>query len=69
MGRRRALVEALFEEIATRVGDEEKEFAVGWWYENRVRLFGQEQADVAVEAVDEGNLKGKGKARELTARL
>lgn len=71
MGRRRALAEALFEEIAARVGDEEKEFAVRWWYENRVRLLGQAEADVVggAEEEGEGKGKGKGKARELTARL
>ena len=61
---REELVRALFQEIATRVGDEEKEYATRWWYEHKGELLG------GVGTTDEKvEVKGKGKARELVARL
>ena len=54
--RRRELAEALFLEIAQRVGDEAKETAMRWWFEEGKGLVGEVG-------------KGKGKEREISARL
>ena len=70
--RRRELVEALFEEIAQRTGDQEKEYAVRWWYDNRARLLGEEIQDESVleRIINAGYLDSlKGKSKELMARL
>ncbi|KAF7796270.1 hypothetical protein EIP86_007445 [Pleurotus ostreatoroseus] len=69
--RRRELVDALFEEIAQRTGDLEKEYAVRWWYDNRGRLLGEEAQDGGVleRILNAGYLDLKGKGKELMARL
>lgn len=56
-------MQALFKEISENVGDQEKEFAVRWWYEHRDQMGGVEE----VEKRREG--KGKGKEREVVSRL
>jgi hypothetical protein len=37
---RRSLVEALQLELLNNIGDEQKEFAMRWWYEHRDELLG-----------------------------
>lgn len=58
------LVQTLFEELLN-VGDEEKEYAIWWWGEHKVRLQRVDQED----GREEVDVKGKGKERETTARL
>ena len=71
VGRQEA-VNALFEEISERVGDEGKEFAMRWWDENKARLqraiggVGSVEGDV-LTSVERGN--GKGKEPEVISRL
>lgn len=44
---RKTLVEDLFSEILERIGDQEKEFVMRWWYDERDGLVGSENIDVA----------------------
>ncbi len=55
------LVQALFKEISENVGDQEKEFAVRWWYEHRDQMGRIDQV--------EARIQGKGKEREIISRL
>ncbi|KAI0345822.1 hypothetical protein BDW22DRAFT_1353428 [Trametopsis cervina] len=69
------LVNALFEEISERVGDEGKEFAMRWWNQNKRRMkeaitghnvsAGPDDVDVDSRLL----VKGKGKERETVSRL
>ncbi|KAK7048188.1 hypothetical protein R3P38DRAFT_3256846 [Favolaschia claudopus] len=53
----RELVEAMYEEISERVGDQEKEVVLRWWYENR-RAFGNDLL-VGGPEVKEGSGEGE----------
>ena len=58
---RQEIVKALFEEVLS-VGDEEKEFAIRWWGDWKARSRIKEGGIV-------GNYVGKGKGKEVVARL
>lgn len=58
------IVKVLFEELL-RVGDEEKEYVIWWWGEQKGRLKGNRTSET--EEVGEG--KGKERATEVVARL
>ena len=58
-------MQALFKEISENVGDQENEWAMRWWYENR-ELMGR--VEVSVDGGQEVG-KGKGKEKEVLARL
>lgn len=71
VGRQEA-VNALFEEISERAGDEGKEFAMRWWDANKGRFERAIGGDNSVEgdvltSVERGNEKGK--EPEIISRL
>lgn len=57
---RRELAKEAFKEIMENVGDREKEYCMRWWEGQRYRLEG---------VTEEVNGKGKGRARDLSARM
>lgn len=53
---REELVQALFKAILQDVGDAEKEYAIGWWLENREALAGERDSLLHDSQETEGNL-------------
>lgn len=65
---RKELVEALFEETSEHMGDKEKEFVMGWWFENQSQLVGIVDEGGAGHNVDKVGTEGM-EYREVTSKL